>query len=129
MGLREDAEARVTITCSELADGRKYEGALGYGSAVGTTGGGGNSTEGEFGGVRPEWDSIGMRPEDEDIGERLELCSGVGPEGECGIRPEGSDDEPSVCMANSPDSIEEAVDIDDEEVGDGALGRPIVDDS
>ncbi|KAI3685192.1 hypothetical protein L6452_34429 [Arctium lappa] len=103
------------MTCFELADGRKYEGALGYWSAVGTTGGGGGSKEGEFGSVRLEWDSIGVRPED--IGERPELCSDIGPEGECGVRPDGSDDEPSVCMENSPDSVEEAVGIEDEESG------------
>ncbi|KAI3697804.1 hypothetical protein L6452_30901 [Arctium lappa] len=62
-------------------------------------------------------DSIGVRPES--IGERPKLCSGVGPEGECGLRLEGSDDELSDCVVDSPGSGEEAIDIDDEEVGDG----------
>ncbi|KAI3685074.1 hypothetical protein L6452_34307 [Arctium lappa] len=115
---RKEVEARVTITCSKLADEQKYEGPFGYGSAAGTTSSGGGSTVEEFGSVRQEWDSIGVRPE---------LCSGVGPEGECGLRPDGLDDELPDCVADSPDSGEKAVDIDDEEAGDGALEIPIVD--
>lgn len=56
-GFKDLVEARVTIICSKFAEGQKYEGALRYVLAVGMTGGGGESTRGEFGGKRPELDS------------------------------------------------------------------------